>query len=109
MQLSEKVLIQIRQFLSSERFKGWRQTSKGFFALELEWNNINPHGVRILRECFTRPSQVNSYFDSLQLSCTLRILNLDNNLIGSIGAALIGSFLGDCICLIVLSLCNNSI
>jgi len=50
--LSVECMIEIMKFFDMERKIGIWQTTKGLYALELEYNEIGPMKMDILRNCF---------------------------------------------------------
>ena len=102
--------MEIKKFLSNNKWKGVRHTTKGLYALEIEYNDFNEEDMGIIAEAFKEPylSKGSQIVNSL-ISTTLRILSLDNNSLGDKGSKIISSFLDNCRCLVVLSLSNNNI
>lgn len=103
-------MIEIKKFLSNSKWKGVRNSTKGLYSLEMEYNNIQPEGFSILADVFHENIIAqNSKIANSLISTTLRILILDNNSLGEKGAIRISSFLDTNKCLIMLSLSNNNI
>jgi hypothetical protein len=108
--MDESIVLEIKNARTSHKWRGLRSTSKGLYALELEYNKLRPFCMSLLQELFMEQldSRVAKMNHAL-INTTLRILVLDNNLISNEGAWHISLFLENSRSLIAISLANNNI
>lgn len=108
--MSDSCIIELKKFLSNNKWKGVRFTSKGLYCLELVNNLITIDAFAIFCEIFFESIPLNKLDMNFPLiGTTLRVLILERNDISDAGVQTLSKFLDSTRSLIMLSLKANNI